>query len=619
LVLGASGAQAAPQRPNILWLSAEDISPHLGCYGDPHAQTPHLDQLATESVRYTHAFTTAGVCAPCRSGIITGMYQTTLGTHHMRSLVQLPKQVRPFPAYLREAGYYTANNSKEDYQFVTPEGVWDDSSTHAHWRDAAPGQPFFAVFNFMGCHESGITGDAKYREVTGGLTLEERQDAAQLTTLPPYYADTPTIREDWKRNYELITAMDAWAGNLIAQLQADGLYENTIIMFWSDHGVGLPRAKRWLYDSGTHIPLIVRIPEKFRAQGQGTPGSVQDELVSSIDLGPTVLRLAGVEVPDHCQGRPFLGNDLDEPRKYVFGARDRMDERYDIIRLVRDQRFLYLRNYEPWKPYYQYMNTAEQAATMSQLRSLHEAGQLPDAAERYFAASKPAEELYDTHLDPHQLHNLAGDPQCDEVLRRMRQAQAAWATQTKDLGLVPEPILCAREATLGDRYAVLRQPEGDALAQRLVRAAALASEPAADVEQLLAALADPDAAVRYWGAVGLANPPHADQPQVQPALEQALSDPSVAVQVAAANALCQRGAAERALPLLVQVLQEGQQWERLQAALVLDEIDEQALPVVEAMRAALVPRSELEQKGKYTVRVLNRALNELEGTTRQVR
>ena len=226
----------AKKLPNILWLSAEDIGPHFGCFGDPHAITPHVDKLATEGVRYTRTFTTAGVCAPCRSGIITGMYQTTLGTHHMRCSAQLPPQIKPFPTYLRQAGYYTSNNSKQDYQFKTPKDVWDESGKKAHWRRRQDkDQPFFAIFNYTGCHESGIASEKKYLSVTEDLTPEQRQDPQKLTTFPPYYPETPAAREDWKRNYELITAMDAWAGDLIAQLKEDGLYEDTIIFFWSDH------------------------------------------------------------------------------------------------------------------------------------------------------------------------------------------------------------------------------------------------------------------------------------------------------------------------------------------------------------------------------------------------
>ena len=464
------------KRPNILWLSCEDISPHLGCYGDARAITPNIDQLAAEGVRLTHAFTTAGVCAPCRSGIITGMYQTTLGTHHMRCTATLPASIRPFTTWLREAGYYCTNNSKQDYQFATPQGTWDESSRKAHWRRRPEkDQPFFAVFNFTGCHESGIASESKYRSVTKDLADDERQDPKKLV-LPPYYPDTPRVREDWKRYYELITALDHWVGKMIQQLKDDGLYEKTIVFFWSDHGVGLPRAKRGLYDSGTHIPLVVRIPKGLRVDGQGEPGTACDRLVNSIDFGPTVLRLAGVAVPEHMQGQPFLGAGLPQPRRYVYGARDRMDERYDIIRTVRDGKFLYVRNYEPLKSYYQYINTAEKGTTMSELRRLHEAGKLTAVAERYFAPTKPVEELYDCDADPHNIHNLAADPGHAQVLRRMRAAHRQWVEDTKDLGLIPEPIITQREKELGSAYAILRQSDGDAYNSRLAAIATAASE-----------------------------------------------------------------------------------------------------------------------------------------------
>jgi len=615
---------AERSRPNILWLSAEDISAHLGCYGDPHAITPHLDELATEGVRYTHAFTTAGVCAPCRSGIITGLYQTSLGAHHMRCTATLPNHIRPFPAYLRESGYYCSNNQKQDYQFVAPKDTWDDSSRNAHWRNRNDNdRPFFCVFNFTGCHESGIASTSKYRSVTENLTAAQRQDSDAFTTLPPYYADTPTIREDWKRNYELITAMDAWAGDFIQQLKDDGLYENTIIFFWSDHGVGLPRAKRWLYESGTHIPLIVRIPEQFRRSdaitvGQAEPGTVTDQLVSSIDFGPAVLNLAGIDIPGHVQGQPFLGGDLPEPREYVYGARDRMDERYDIIRMVRNKRFRYIRNYEPLKAFYQYMNTPEKGATMAELRRLHEAGQLPAAAEHLFASRKPVEELYDCRKDPHEINNLADDPEFTGVLIRMRNVHLKWVQDTKDLGLIPEPIIAERRMELGSEYAILRQADGDDYNVRLGAIAAAASEGISSLPFLVSSLNDEDSAIRYWAATGLGNIGHAARESAAAPVSQLLKDSSSAVRTAAARALCRMQQPDTALPVLIREMLNGNQWERLHAANVLDEIDEQARPVSQQMAAGLEYQTGFNSKGKYRVRVINRALNELNGTNNKV-
>ena len=618
--VAAAAAQASGERPNILWISCEDISPHLGCYGDPHAITPHLDQLAAEGVRFSHAYTTAGVCAPCRSSIITGMYQNSIGTHHMRSIARLPAWVEPFPILLRRGGYFCTNNSKTDYQFdePSPGEIWDASSSRAHWKQAPADQPFFAVFNFTGCHESGIAGAEKYRQVTQELTAQQRQDPQALTTLPPYIPDTPVTREDWKRNYELITAMDAWAGKLIDELKRAGKYEQTIIVFWSDHGVGLPRAKRWLYESGTHIPLIVRIPEKFRVAGQGQPGTVDDRLISSVDFAPTALSLAGVPLPSHLQGQAFLGAAAaEQPRQYVYGARDRMDERYDVIRAVRDQRFRYVRNYEPLKPYYQYMNTPEQGATMREIRRAEADESLPPAARQFSLGYKPVEELYDVQSDPHEIHNLASDPQYSQRLQTMREECLRWQQEIGDLGLMPEAEIEIREAAAGSRYEILHQAGAQELVPRLVEAAARASQGPQAVAMMQSDLRDRDAAVRTWGAIGLGNCARQLTPavtaEVVPLLMQATRDPAPDVRIAAARGLCHLDRLSEGLPVLQQELASEHPWGRLSAAIVLDELDEAARPALAALQAALI-----DQPNKYIVRVANKAVNDLLGTRHSV-
>lgn len=615
-ILCVSTSLHGAERPNILWLSAEDINAHFGCYGDPNAMTPNLDQLAREGVRYTNAYTAAGVCAPCRSTIITGMYQTSIGTMHMRSSAVLPDSIKPFPIYLRNSGYYCTNNSKTDYQFKAPKETWDESSGKAHWKKRKESnKPFFAVFNFTGCHESGIAGDAKYKSVTKGLSPGERQDPAKLKTLPPYYPDTPRVREDWKRNYELITAMDAWVGNHITALKEAGEYENTIIVYWSDHGVGLPRAKRWLYDSGTRIPLIVRIPEKFRTSGQGKPGTVDEQLISSIDFGNTALNLAGLPAPPLTQGRAFLGENLSPQRDYIFGARDRMDERYDIIRSVRDKRYRYIRNYEPLKPYFQYMNTPEKGATMKELRRVAKTGKMPPAMKLFMADRKPVEEFYDLQNDPHEINNLATDPKYKEQLEKFRKVHKQWIKETRDLGLIPEPEMVLREKQAGSRYDILAKTDDKTLPERLGRMAALASEGTQALPELLKGLQDKDAAVRYWAATGIGNIGRLSDEATRACLNILEKETSTVVRIAAGRALLRMKTEEKkALSELSKSLESPEEWSRLHAAIALDEADEQARPVLTSLKEALK-----NQPNKYIIRVANKAVNDLLGTTNTVK
>jgi len=596
-------------QPNILWISAEDIGPHFGCYGDPHAITPNIDQLSAEGTRYTNAYTTAGVCAPCRSGIITGMYQNSIGTHHMRCNAVLPSWLKPFPVFLRQSGYYCTNNSKTDYQFSRPSTgeIWDQNGSKAHWKNRKKGQPFFAVFNYTGCHESGIASEGKYRAVTGKLKPEQRQDPAKLDTLPPYYPDTPVVREDWKRNYELITAMDAWAGSLIKEIKDAGLYEETIIFFWADHGVGLPRAKRWLYGSGTHIPLIVRVPGK-----EG--GQIDTQLVSSVDLGPTVLNLAGIGVPDKLQGRAFIGEKLSAPRRFVFGARDRMDERYDIIRSIFDGRYRYIRNFEPLKPYYQYMNTPEKGATMREIRRAEKEGALTQTGKIFSTDKKPVEELYDYKSDPHEIRNLASDPDHSIILKKMRSNLAQWQSEIGDIGLIPEAEIEIREKKTGSRFEIMNGELSDKnQVQRLVSIATKASQGNSALGELISAITDNDPVIRYWALTGIGNIGVAED-EVLELSKKAMKDESPNVRIAAARAVARLGDTDSALEVLRKELRSDHQWGRLAAAIVIDEMGEPGRKVVKDLKEVLSTR----QPNKYILRVANRALNDLLGTENRV-
>ena len=615
LILLITSTAFAAERPNILWLSCEDIGPHLGCYGDDWAMTPNIDRLADEGVRYTHAFATSGVCAPARSCLITGVYPTSLGTQFMRCKGNLPDFVRCFPEYLQKSGYYCTNNSKTDYQFSFPKTAWNESSSRAHWRKRSDAdQPFFSVFNFTNCHESKVAarGEA-YEKIVARLTPEQRRDPADAT-LPPYYPDTPEARRDWANLHEVITAMDYLVGDKLQELEEDGLAENTIVFFFSDHGNGLPRAKRWLYDSGMHVPLIVRCPEKWRPLVPGHPGTTTDRLVSFVDFGPTVLSLAGVGVPDHMQGVPFLGTAAGEPRGYVYGVRDRMDERYDVIRAVRDKRFKYLRNYTPHLPYDQYLNTPEKGHTLRSMRRLDEAGELNEAQQRFFVDRKPVEELYDTQADPHEIHNLAGSPKYRDVLERLRQVHLNWVAETIDVGLIPEADLRVREQETGlPAYLMVRDASISYPKDDIREAARVAQEGASSLPDMIAALSHEDAAVRYWGATGLIILGSDAKPAEQ-ALLKSLADRGPNVRVAAAHALCNVGRDDVAVPVLIDDLKSDQEWIRLAAAIALDEVGEQARPAIDAMTHA----RDTDQN-KYVARVCNRALNQLLGTEHTVR
>lgn len=450
--VGGAAQPSAPLRPNIVWITVEDMSPRLGCYGDRTVPTPNIDRLAREGIRYTRAFATYGVCAPSRHTLITGMYPTSTGAMHMRTMSRTsalskikdpellkiptyeatpPPPVKCFTEYLRAAGYYCTNNAKTDYQFRSPLTAWDDSSGKAHWRNRPrPDMPFFAVFNSMRTHESQI-----FKQTSPQVT-----DPARLK-LPPYYPDTSAVRRDLARHYDNIAAMDRWVGEMLKQLEEDRLLEKTVVFFFSDHGDGLPRHKRWVLDSGIQVPLIIRWPD---GQKPAQAGTTQGDLVSFIDFAPSMLSLAGLEVPAHMQGQPFLGPRKSAPRKYIYACRDRMDPAPETIRAVRDQRFKYVRNYRPDLPYIGFIPYEDQQEIQREIKQLAREGKLGPDQWQFSAKRKPLEELYDTEADPHEIRNLAADPRYLEKLAELRGAHEAWTARYGDLGRLPETELIKR-------------------------------------------------------------------------------------------------------------------------------------------------------------------------------
>ncbi|WP_082360638.1 sulfatase-like hydrolase/transferase [Bacillus sp. FJAT-28004] len=433
------------QQPNILWISLEDTSPRMGCYGDSLARTPHIDMLASEGTLFRNAFATAGVCAPSRSSVITGMYPTAIGAHHMRTShmnyetpelptpydVVPPAQVKLIPEMLRANGYYCTNNWKTDYQFQTPLTAWDENGTEAHWRNRKPDQPFFAVFNYDFTHESRMwPTELSNFSMSAQEEIPHKTDPDQVV-LPPYLPDTLETRKALARQYDNLADADAFVGRILKQLEEDGLAGDTIVMLWSDHGEGLPRAKRWTYDAGIHVPLIVRWP------GKAEPDRISDQLVSLIDLGPTVLAMAGIPVPRHLQGQPFMG-ERTEPRDYIFATRDRYDEAYDKVRAVRDNRFKYIRNDYPDQPYLQWIPFSHMHPAFRELRRLQLASELEEDQHVLLQNRRPPEELYDCANDPHELSNLAEEPAFREQLLRLRRELDLWCGRFDVWGDVPE-------------------------------------------------------------------------------------------------------------------------------------------------------------------------------------
>jgi uncharacterized sulfatase len=445
LALLASVASAQTTRPNIVWLILDDASPNLGAYGDAQAITPNMDKLAREGARFTRAFATTPVCAPSRSALVTGMYATTTGAHHMRSKLINPPET--FMSLLRKAGYYVAWPGKGDVNFDTadpkapiylalPNGSFDSRD---EWlKSAPPKQPFLFTLNIGVMHEGQIRGDAAtHAKNTARLKPEQRHDPAKMK-VPAYWPDAPEVRNDMARYYDLMTAADYQVGDVLAWLEKNGLADNTIVCLFGEHGRGMPREKRWPYDSGIHVPLVVRWPGKVQ------PGTTREDLVSLIDMAPTMLTLAGASVPARMQGQVILGDSKAKEREFVFSTRDRMDEAEDRIRSVRDKRYHYLRNFHPELPYAQRIAYNEESPTMRAWRKLNEEGKLTGAPALFFAVTKPKEELYDTEADPDEIHNLAKDPKYRQVLVKMRGALNKWIKDTKDMGAIPERELIKR-------------------------------------------------------------------------------------------------------------------------------------------------------------------------------
>ncbi|WP_194775012.1 sulfatase family protein [Pararhodonellum marinum] len=590
LILFSCGSDSQKELPppNILWISTEDIDPAWGCYGDDYATTPNIDKLAADGFIYTRASSTSPICAPARSTLITGMYATSLGTQHLRSDVPLPDDLQILPEILRDNGYYTTNNAKTDYNF-SAEGRWHDSSNEAHWRNREEGQPFFSVVNFMITHE-GPTNNANPESVKKDLELRHDPEKAPI---PPYFPDTPKMREIMAHAYDLISIFDQGVGDLVQQLKDDGLYDNTIIFVFSDHGFGLPRHKRWLNNSGVHIPLVLHVPQKYRHLVSNLKTQQVDDLVGFVDFAPTVLGLAGIAPSSYMEGKNFLGPKA-EINQYNFGFRSRADDCNDMSRSVFDGRYLYIRNYIPQLPYIQEAVIFTQAKqAMAEIYRTRNENALPSHMEQYFHP-KMTLELYDLDEDPYELNNLALKPEYQERVRSFQKELDQWMVKHRDSGMLNESEYMLR-AQGSSVYEILRDgahfdPEKTLEAMNLVGQI--------DGGSTIKRMQDEDPLIRYWGLMALEYAGLNSSLLLQE-LEIMLDDPSPINAIQSAKMLIQFREDPKAYETLGKHLQAEEETTVLHAAIALRLLEEKAKPLIPLVKAEIYPRFEGKVWGRY--------------------
>lgn len=580
---------AQNSRPNILWIVSEDNNPYLGCYGDKLAKTPTIDSLAKEGLLFSNCFAQAPVCAPSRFTLITGVYATSAQpANHMRAQGKLPDHLlEGFPALLRKAGYYCTNSAKTDYNApINIKATWDESSKKAHWRNRPAGKPFFAVFNHEVTHESSIHGKQR--------PLPEGKDPSTVR-IPAYAPDTPETRADRALYYDNLRRLDGQVATLLKQLDEDGLAQDTIVFYFADNGGVLPRSKRFAYDSGLRVPLIARFPARFTSLSAASSGATVEAPVSWVDMAPTILSLVGIDIPNHYQGHAFLGPKA-QPQQYAFSFRDRMDERYDFVRTARDKQFRYIRNYRPdiiWGQHVQYL---WQQKGMQVWEQLHKAGKLNPVQDRFWG-EKPAEELYDLQADPDEVNNLAGNPEYMSVMERMRRALREHLVRTRDNGFLPE-------GSAGEGYASTRDDKTYPIAKYIDIADVVTRREVTNLPKFQEWMADPDATVRYWGALGCVMLREKAAPAAA-SLIKLLDDPSDHVKVVAAESLAFMDKPEGVAKLASLLTDASNNRIRLQAANSLDHLGGRAKPALAAFEKAASDADDyVKRAARYSAAVL---------------
>jgi len=589
-----------PGLPNILWITSEDNSPMLGCYGDEFATTPHLDQLASEGFLYTNAYANAPVCAPARNTIITGVHACSNGNEQMRSYYQKSETVRFYTEFLRSKGYYCTNNSKTDYntRSADPKIMWDESSRRAHYRNRAKGQPFFAIFNIGTSHESSI-----HRSIPDEQLRHKPEDV----TLPPYHPDTPEMRHDWAQYYDKVEDMDTVVGAFLKELDEAGLDDNTIVFYYADHGGVLGRSKRYLYETGTHVPMIIRIPEKYKHLYPSTaPGEKVERLVSFVDLAPTLLSIIGTEAPDYMQGDAFLGKYQQEEPEYVYMFRDRMDERYDLTRAIVDRQFRYIRNYNSNRIWMQQLEYLWKAPSMPSWEEEFLAGRCDEVQARFWN-TKPVEELYDTENDPWEINNLATDPAYADRLASMRLESLDMALSMRDAGFIPETDRAIRAG----KTAIYDYVRSEAVPfEEILDAAVIASlKKPANLDKLRKMIENDDSAIRYWGIQGLLLLGEDAKPALQE-IGKAAFDDSWNVSVLGAEILYRMGMKAKAIKAYHRVLECDYDMVRTIALGSIDNIGGSAEDFLDICRT--VPGKYKKPGNQYDVRAFQGLLKKWE-------
>ena len=583
--------------PNIVFIVSEDNGPFLGCYGDSNAITPNLDKLASEGLLYENAFSNAPVCAPSRSTIVTGMYASSLGTQQMRCSNTIPEEFRFFPAYLKQSGYFTSNRKKKDYNIPDRTNVWDVDHFW-NYRDMLKGrkenQPFFVQYNTFMSHESRIhfsreKGMLPYfineavEKMTGNPASEQLVDSLNRAFKPgdiippPYHPKTTEMYEDWARYYSCITMMDHEIGLLLDNLENDNLLENTIIFYFSDHAGVLARSKRFTFESGLHVPFIVRFPEKYEHLAPVKAGSRIERIISFVDLAPTALNLAGLEIPANYQGRPFLGPQSSKEKRYAFGFRGRMDERFDFCRTVRDEEYRYIINYNPHKIWGQHIGYLWRAKSVRSWERAFKNNETNYLQSRFWQA-KPVEELYHIKSDPHNIKNLANNPEYESVLKRMRKACEKWILEINDKNFIPEgEYLAAIKDTNG--YDFFTGNNYDLKKIKAVADKAILGEPN-NLDSLIIAMESKNPTIRFWGAIGCC----VLKERAKPADEQLIAltlDTSPDIRITAAEALYHIGKVDLAKKTLKETVKINEYKNSKKAAKI---IRTRALNVIDLMK-----------------------------------